>query len=98
MIEPGIYKEVMASFPSGVTIVTALDPEGNLVGITASAFSALSIDPALVLFCPNYASDTYPVLRDGKKFAIHLLSADQQAEAYAFASKGKEKPKASSGT
>ncbi|WNW10026.1 flavin reductase family protein [Pseudomonas sp. DTU_2021_1001937_2_SI_NGA_ILE_001] len=93
MIEPGIYKEVMGSFPSGVTIVTTLDTEGNLVGITASAFSALSIDPALVLFCPNYASDTYPVLRDSKRFAIHLLSADQQAEAYAFAGKGKDKAK-----
>ncbi|RRV10656.1 flavin reductase [Pseudomonas sp. v388] len=93
MIEPGIYKEVMASFPSGVTIVTTLDAEGNLTGITASAFSALSIDPALVLFCPNYASDTYPVLRESKQFAIHLLSADQQAEAYAFAGKGKEKTK-----
>ena len=42
MIEPGIYKEVMASFPSGVTVVTTLDPEGALVGITASAFTALS--------------------------------------------------------
>ena len=93
MIEPGIYKEVMASFPSGVTVVTTLDPEGGIVGITASAFSALSIDPALVLFCPNYASDTYPVLRDSKRFAIHLLSADQQALAYAFASKGKDKTK-----
>lgn len=93
MIEPGIYKEVMASFPSGVTIVTTLDAEGNLTGITASAFSALSIDPALVLFCPNYASDTYPVLRESKQFAIHLLSADQQAEAYAFAGKGKDKAK-----
>lgn len=93
MIEPGIYKEVMGSFPSGVTIVTTLDPEGNLVGITASAFSALSIDPALVLFCPNYASDTYPVLRDSKRFAIHLLGAEQQAEAYAFAGKGKDKAK-----
>jgi len=91
MIEPGIYKEVMASFPSGVTVVTTLDPEGGIVGITASAFSALSIDPPLVLFCPNYASDTYPVLRDSKRFAIHLLSAGQQAEAYAFASKGKDK-------
>ncbi|MDF2641965.1 MAG: putative oxidoreductase [Pseudomonas sp.] len=93
MIEPGIYKEVMASFPSGVTVVTTLDPEGALVGITASAFTALSIDPALVLFCPNYASDTYPVLRDSKQFAIHLLSADQTAEAYAFAGKGKDKAK-----
>ena len=93
MIEPGIYKDVMSSFPSGVTVVTTLDPDGGIVGITASAFSALSIDPALVLFCPNYASDTYPILRDSKRFAIHLLSADQTAEAYAFASKGKEKAK-----
>ncbi|MET0950325.1 MAG: flavin reductase family protein, partial [Pseudomonas sp.] len=42
MIEPGIYKEVMGSFPSGVTVVTTLDAEGGIVGITASAFSALS--------------------------------------------------------
>ena len=94
MIEPGLYKSVMAAFPSGVTIVTTLDADGSIVGITASAFSALSIDPALVLFCPNYQSDTYPILRDSKRFAIHLLSADQQAEAYAFASKGKEKARA----
>ncbi|MCO7517584.1 flavin reductase family protein [Pseudomonas guariconensis] len=93
MIEPGIYKDVMGSFPSGVTVVTTLDADGAIVGITASAFSALSIDPALVLFCPNYASDTYPILRDSKQFAIHLLSADQTAEAYAFAGKGKDKAK-----
>lgn len=93
MIEPGIYKEVMGSFPSGVTVVTTLDPDGEIVGITASAFSALSIEPPLVLFCPNYASDTYPILRDSKQFAIHLLCADQQAEAYAFAKKGKDKAK-----
>ncbi|WP_213881335.1 flavin reductase family protein [Pseudomonas sp. dw_358] len=93
MIEPSIYKEVMASFPSGVTVVTTLDEDGGIVGITASAFSALSIHPALVLFCPNYESDTYPILKASKRFAIHLLGAEQQAEAYAFASKGKEKAK-----
>ena len=91
MIEPSLYKEVMGAFPSGVTVVTTLDAYGEIVGITASAFSALSLDPALVLFCPNYASDTYPVLRDSQRFAIHLLAADQQAEAYAFAGKGKDK-------
>ena len=93
MIDAAIYKQVMGSFPSGVTVITTLDDDGQIVGLTASAFSSLSMDPALVLFCPNYASDTYPVLRDSKQFAIHLLSADQTAEAYAFASKGKEKAK-----
>ena len=91
MIEAQVYKEVMASFPSGVTVVTTLDTEGDLVGITASAFSALSLDPALVLFCPNYSSNTYPALLERKHFAIHLLSGEQQAQAFAFASKSKEK-------
>ncbi|MCS3470022.1 flavin reductase family protein [Pseudomonas sp. Pseusp122] len=91
MIDAALYKKVMGSFPSGVTIVTTLDDDGAIVGITASAFSPLSLDPPLVLVCPNYASDSYPVLCASKRFAIHLLSAEQQVEAYAFARKGKDK-------
>ncbi|MBD8573181.1 flavin reductase family protein [Pseudomonas syringae] len=91
MIDPNVYKNVMGSFPSGVTVITTLDDDGEVVGLTASAFSALSLEPALVLFCPNYSSDSYPVLLKNKRFAIHLLSAAQQACAYAFARKGKDK-------
>ncbi|MFN3881738.1 MAG: flavin reductase family protein [Nitrincola lacisaponensis] len=91
MIDPQLYKSVMSAFPSGVTIVTTLDSKGQIAGITASAFSAVSLDPALVLFCPNYSSDTYPLLRDRKQFAIHVLGAEQQTHAYAFASKGADK-------
>ena len=91
MIDTNVYKQVMGSFPSGVTVITTLDDDGQIVGLTASAFSSLSMDPALVLFCPNYSSDSYPVLIKSKRFAIHLLSADQRDEAYAFAKKGKDK-------
>lgn len=91
MINPVVYKQVMGSFPSGVTVITTLNDEGEMVGLTASAFSSLSMDPALVLFCPNYSSDSYPILIARKQFAIHLLTADQKQEAYAFASKGKDK-------
>lgn len=91
MIHPDTYKKVMGAFPSGVTVITTLDDDGQVAGLTASAFSSLSLDPALVLFCPNYSSDSYPVLIRNKRFAIHLLSAGQQHEAYAFAKKGKDK-------
>ena len=91
MIDAAIYKQVMGSFPSGVTVITTLDDNGQIVGLTASAFSSLSMDPALVLFCPNYSSDSYPVLIKNKRFAIHVLSGGQQSEAYAFARKGKDK-------
>lgn len=91
MIDAAIYKQVMGSFPSGVTVITTLDDDGQIVGLTASAFSSLSMDPALVLFCPNYSSDSYPVLIKNKRFAIHFLSGGQQNEAYAFARKGNDK-------
>ncbi|MDB5984302.1 MAG: flavin reductase, partial [Pseudomonas sp.] len=50
MIDANIYKLVMGSFPSGVTVITTLDDDGAVVGLTASAFSSLSMDPPLVLF------------------------------------------------
>lgn len=91
MIDTTAYKHVMGSFPSGVTVITTLDDDGQIVGLTASAFSSLSMEPPLVLFCPNYSSDSYPVLIRKQRFAIHLLSAEQREEAFAFARKGKDK-------
>jgi len=91
MIDANAYKNVMGSFPSGVTVITTLNDDGEVVGLTASAFSSLSMDPPLVLFCPNYSSDSYPTLIKNKRFAIHFLSGTQQNEAYAFARKGKDK-------
>lgn len=94
MINEELYKQALGSFPSGVTIVTAYDKHGKVTGLTASAFSALSMDPALVLVCPNYESDSYPVLSEAKRFAINILAADQTGPAFAFAKKGEAKAEA----
>jgi 3-hydroxy-9,10-secoandrosta-1,3,5(10)-triene-9,17-dione monooxygenase reductase component len=91
MVSHDLYKNIMGQFPTGVTVITAYNDMGDVVGFTASAFSALSMDPALVLVCPSYTSDSYPVIRDTKKFAIHILADDQQAVAYQFAKKGIDK-------
>lgn len=90
-VSPDLYKNIMGQFPTGVTVITAYNDLGDVVGFTASAFSALSMEPALVLVCPSYSSDSYPVIRDTKKFAIHILADDQQAVAYQFAKKGIDK-------
>ena len=94
MITEDLYKQALGSFPSGVTIVTAYDENGNVTGLTASAFSALSMDPALVLVCPNYDSDSYPVLSESKRFAINILEAGQTGPCFAFAKKGEAKAEA----
>lgn len=92
MLDEEKFKHVLGSFPAGVTLVTCYDDQGQVTGLTASAFSALSMDPALVLVCPNYSSDTYPELvKDGQKFAINILAEDQVGAAFAFAKKGEAK-------
>lgn len=50
-VSPELYKNIMGQFPTGVTVITAYNDLGDVVGFTASAFSALSMDPALVLVC-----------------------------------------------
>ena len=90
-IDPAQFRTAMAGFPSGVTVVTTLDPDGAIAGFTASAFTSLSLDPALVLVCPALTSATYPHLLRRQSFAIHILAAGQQDLAMAFASKGTEK-------
>lgn len=91
MIDNQHYKQVLGAFPTGVTIVTALDEKDRVVGFTASAFSAVSMDPPLILICPSLGSDSYPVIKRTGRFAVHILGHDQQSIAYRFAGKGRDK-------
>ena len=44
-----VFKEVMRNYPTGVTIVTALDKDDQPIGLTANSFASVSLDPLLVL-------------------------------------------------
>ncbi|WP_330217611.1 flavin reductase family protein [Endozoicomonas numazuensis] len=80
--------------PCGGYYCYCLRYKGELTGLTASVFTAVSMSPPLVFVCPNYNSDTYPVLTQGKRFAINILASDQAGPAFAFAKKGEAKAKA----
>jgi len=54
-VETGEYRRVLGHFPSGVTVITSLDAEGP-VGFACQAFSALSLDPPLVMFSVAHTS------------------------------------------
>lgn len=49
-VSPEEYRRVMSHFLTGVTVVTAIE-DGRLKGFTANAFSAVSMEPPLVLVC-----------------------------------------------
>jgi 3-hydroxy-9,10-secoandrosta-1,3,5(10)-triene-9,17-dione monooxygenase reductase component len=83
------FKQVLARWVTGVTIVTARDGD-RIHGMTVSAFTEVSLDPPLVLVCADKQSNTNPVIAAGKVFAVNILAEDQWALSNKFASKKHE--------
>ena len=75
-------------FATGVTIVTARSAQGDLIGLTVSSFNAVSLTPPLVLWSLANTATSMPVFAAGAPYAIHVLSAQQQALAERFATRG----------
>jgi flavin reductase (DIM6/NTAB) family NADH-FMN oxidoreductase RutF len=68
-----------------VTVVTSLAPDGSDHGMTASAFSSLSLDPPLVLVCIKAGNSTYKIIEERGSFAVNILSRDQESLSNRFA-------------
>jgi flavin reductase (DIM6/NTAB) family NADH-FMN oxidoreductase RutF len=77
----------MGSYPTGVTIVTTADPQGEPVGLTVNSFTSVSIDPLLVLWCLDHRSGSFQAFQRSQGFAVHVLAAEQEAACWAFAGK-----------
>lgn len=74
-------------FATGVTIVTARTPEGDLVGLTANSFNSVSLTPPLVLWSLARSAGSMAAFSTGSHYAINILGSDQQALARQFAAK-----------
>jgi flavin reductase (DIM6/NTAB) family NADH-FMN oxidoreductase RutF len=86
VIGPDDFRRVLGHFATGVTVLTACDSEGRPAGLTASAFTSVSLDPPLVLVCVDHKSQSFPALRESRGFAVNVLTADQQDLSRRFAS------------
>jgi flavin reductase (DIM6/NTAB) family NADH-FMN oxidoreductase RutF len=82
------FRSALAMFATGVTIVTARGPNGELIGLTANSFNSVSLDPPLVLWSLSRSAASMQAFSTGSHYAIHILGADQQDLAKRFASKG----------
>ena len=78
-------RNALGRFATGIAIVTAIDPDGHPIGLTVNSFSAVSLQPALVLWCLDNSSHNLEAFRKASHHAINILSADQQDLSNRFA-------------
>ncbi|HEX2744921.1 MAG TPA: flavin reductase, partial [Streptosporangiaceae bacterium] len=74
LFDPRWLRHVFGAFPSGVAVVAAV-VDNTPVGIAASSFTSVSLDPALVSLCIAHTSTTWPVLREVPRLGVSILSA-----------------------
>jgi flavin reductase (DIM6/NTAB) family NADH-FMN oxidoreductase RutF len=80
------FRRALGAFATGVTVITTHGP-GEQYGMTANAFSSLSLDPPLVLVCvKSGTAGSESIARNGV-FAVNILGAEQEAVSRYFASK-----------
>jgi len=81
-------KKLYSQYPTGVTIVTALDADKRPSGMTANSFASVSLSPPLISWCIDEQANLFDVFVSARHFAVHILRADQSALSNTFASKG----------
>jgi flavin reductase (DIM6/NTAB) family NADH-FMN oxidoreductase RutF len=91
LVSKDAFKAVMGSFAAGVTVVTTVDDDGKRWGLTATAFTSLSADPPLGLVCVDKRGGSHAALLASRKFAVNMLSADQEELSNRFASRADDK-------
>lgn len=78
------YRRALGGFATGVCVVTAHTGEGPL-GITINSFTSVSLNPPLVLWCLDRASDRHKAFASADRFAVHMLPAEDREMSDRFA-------------
>jgi 3-hydroxy-9,10-secoandrosta-1,3,5(10)-triene-9,17-dione monooxygenase reductase component len=89
-ITPQQFRHVLGHLPTGVTVIAGYGPDGP-VGLAANSLTSVSLDPALVSFCPARSSTSWPRVRQVERFCVSVLGADHEHVSRQFARSGTDK-------
>jgi len=90
-IDKNELRRVMGHFATGVTIITTVSASGQLHGLTANAFTSVSLEPPLLLISVDKKAESYPSFEQSKVFTVNILSDSQEALSRKFAVTGTDK-------
>jgi flavin reductase (DIM6/NTAB) family NADH-FMN oxidoreductase RutF len=90
-VEPHAFRSCLARFATGVAVVATDGPDGERLALTVNSFTAVSLDPPLVLVAIAKRARSHDALV-GRPFAISVLGAEQERLARHFAGRPQDGP------
>jgi len=89
-LDASVLRQAFGCFPSGVTAVCAI-VDGLPIGMAASSFTSVSIDPPLVSVCVANESATWKALRGAAVLGVSVLGSEHELVCRQLASKGQDR-------
>ena len=86
-IDSQTFRAAMGRLVTGVTVLAAREPDGGLIGMTASAVTSLSLDPPMLLACVGRAAAAHQALTQGDHFSVNVLATGQEEMSRRFATR-----------
>ena len=83
------FRHTVGKFVTGVTVI-AVDVKGSIRAMTANAFTSVSLDPPLVLFCVAKKAHLGQLIHLASGFSVNILTQEQQSLSTYFAGGWKE--------
>ncbi len=90
-LDPADLRRALGTFATGVTVVTTMDADGTPRGFTANSFTAVSLEPPLILVCLAKTAASCPVFHAAESYAVNILSEAQKAVSAVFSSRAEDR-------
>jgi flavin reductase (DIM6/NTAB) family NADH-FMN oxidoreductase RutF len=85
IIDRAVFRRVMGSFATGVTVITAQAADGDIRGMTANAFMSGSLEPPLCVVSIAKRARMHPHIGAAGHFGVSILAKDQERLSQHFA-------------
>ena len=79
MSNSDLFRQAWGSFATGVSLITTVEEDGSVHGMTANGIASVSLDPMLAMVCVGHSAKTFPILEASRKFGINILAEDQKS-------------------
>ena len=89
-MDSNLFRKAWGNFVTGVALITTIEKDGTVHGMTANGILSISLNPILVMVCVGHKANTYPIILKAGRYGINILSESQKpiGDFYASSSKG----------
>lgn len=90
-VDSRTFRKALGCFATGINVVTTKAGDGAPLGVTISAFSSVSLEPPIVLFCLDKRNANVESFQSAGHFAVNILRDTQKEVSIRFASRSEDK-------